>query len=45
MRCERERECEKEGRMTWTYVNAGIMTWWCLEEKKKILFASAFNLY
>ena len=40
MRCERERErereSEKECRMTWTSVDAGIMTWRCLEEKKKI---------
>ena len=42
---ERERESEKECRMTWTSVGAGIMTWWCLEEKKKFLSASAFNLY
>jgi hypothetical protein len=42
---ERERESEKEGRMTWTSVGAEIMTWRCLEKKKKILSASAFNLY
>ena len=42
---ERERESEKEGRMTWTFVGAGIMMWRCLKEKKKILSASAFNLY
>ena len=45
MRCERERESEKDGRMTWTSVGAAIMTWRCLEEKKKILSVSAFNLY
>ena len=38
---ERERESEKECRMIWTSVGAGIMTWQCLEEKKKNLFASA----
>jgi hypothetical protein len=41
----RERESEKEGRMTWTYVGAGIMTWRCLKEKNNFLSASAFNLY
>ena len=45
MKDERERESEKEGRITWTSVGVGIMTWQCLEEKKKILSASAFNLY
>jgi hypothetical protein len=49
--CERERErervcvCEKEGRMTWMSVGAGIMTWLCLEEKKNFLSALVFNLY
>ena len=36
MICERERKSEKEGKMIWTYVGVGIMTWRCLEEKKKI---------
>ena len=45
MRCERERESEKEGRMTSTYVDAEIMMWRCLKEEKKFLSASAFNLY
>ena len=45
MRCEREREREKEGRMTLTYMSAGIMTWRCLDEKIFFLFALAFNLY
>ena len=27
---ERERESEKEGRMTWTFVDFEIMTWWYL---------------
>jgi hypothetical protein len=31
--------------MTWTYVGAGIMTWWCLKEKNNFLSTSAFNLY
>jgi hypothetical protein len=30
--------------MTWTSVGGGIMTWRCLEEKKKFLSASTFNL-
>ena len=42
---ERERESEKEGKMTWMFVGAEIMTWRCLEEKKKFLSASSFNLY
>ena len=46
---EREREsvcvCEKYGRMTWTSMGAGVMTWQCLEERKKFLSTSAFNLY
>ncbi len=41
---ERESEKEEEGRMTWRSVGAEIMTWRFLEEKKKILCASAFNL-
>jgi gluconate kinase len=41
----RERESKKEGRMTWMSVGAGIMTSRCLEEKKKFLSPSAFNLY
>ena len=50
---EKEREsvcvcvcvCEKYGRMTWTSMGAGVMTWQCLEERKKFLSTSAFNLY
>ena len=34
MKDERERESEKEYRMTWTSVGAGIIMWRCLEEKK-----------
>ena len=45
MRCERERESEKDGQMIWTSVSAGIMTWRCLEEGKFFLSASSFNLY
>ena len=41
----RERESEKEGKMTWTYVSEEIMTWRCLEEKIFFLSASRFNLY
>ena len=41
----RERESEKECRITWMSVGARIMMWRCLEEKKKILSASVFNLY
>ena len=41
---ERESEKEEEGRMTWRFVGAEIMTWRFLEEKK-ILSASSFNLY
>ena len=33
---ERERVSEKVGKMIWTSVGAGIMTWQCLKKKKKI---------
>ena len=41
---ERERESEKKCRMIWTSVSAGIITWQCLEEKKKFISVLAFNL-
>jgi hypothetical protein len=40
-----ERENEKEGRMPWAYVGAGILMWQCLKDENKFLSASSFNLY
>ena len=36
---ERERESEKEGKMTWMSVSEEIMTWRCLEEKFFFFFS------
>jgi hypothetical protein len=42
---EREREREGERRVRWKYGGVEIfITWWCLEEGKKFLSASGFNL-
>ena len=42
---ERERERERERRVRWKYVGVEILMWRCLEEGKKFLSASSFNLY
>ena len=42
---ERESKKEKEGRMTWRSVGAGIMTWQFLEEKKKNSLCFSFLIY
>jgi hypothetical protein len=41
----RERESEIKRMMMWNFVELGILMWQHLEEAKKFLFVSAFNLY
>ena len=42
---ERERESEIKRRMMWNFVVLGILMWQYLEEAKKFLSVSTFNLY
>ena len=40
----RERESEKEDKMTWTFVGEEIMMWRCLEENFFFFFFSQFRV-